>query len=129
MKKADAARCKKNADDFLNYISGTTDIWPPPLTVARSNDDNVTNVDDDDEKLRTQQQQPIPSILSGSYQGLYPNYPHHLLNINFALPTPTRAIYNMVLVAYAKENGSIHVAQQTEDVIWSMISRANTAMA
>ena len=103
MKKADAARCKKNADDFLNYISGTTDIWPPPLTVARSNDDNVTNVDDDDdEKLRTQQQQPIPSILSGSYQGLYPNYPHHLLNINF---------------------------QQTEDVIWSMISRANTAMA
>ena len=96
MKKA------QNADDFLNYISGTTDIWPPPLTVARSNDDNVTNVDDDDEKLRTQQQQPIPSILSGSYQGLYPNYPHHLLNINF---------------------------QQTEDVIWSMISRANTAMA
>jgi len=132
MKKADAARCKKNGDDFLNYISGTTDIWPPPSTVARSNDDDdVTNVvddDDDDEKLRTQQQQPTPSILSGSYQGLYPDYPHHLLDINFALPTPTRAIYNMVLLAYAKENGSIHVAQQAEDVIWSMISRANTSM-
>mmetsp|Transcript_8865 Transcript_8865/g.16475 ORF Transcript_8865/g.16475 Transcript_8865/m.16475 type:complete len:261 (+) Transcript_8865:2-784(+) len=30
----------------------------------------------------------------------------------------------MVLISYAKEAGGLHVAQQAEDVVWSMISRA-----
>jgi hypothetical protein len=140
MKKVDATRFTKDANDFLSYISGMTDICPPPPSTAdvRSNE-TVTNDDDDDDDddVKRTRQQSIPSssyspssiITGSSYQGLYPDYPHHLLNVNFALPIPTRAIYNMVLLTYAKEVGSIHVAQQAEDVIWSMISRANTAMA
>jgi hypothetical protein len=42
-----------------------------------------------------------------------------------APPVPTRAVYDMVLRAYAKERGPVRVARQAEDVIWSMISRAN----
>ena len=127
MKKAEARKFKKDANDFMSYISGTTDNWPPPPSTAdvRSNEivtNDDDNDDDDDDGKITRQQQSIGS----SYQGLYPDYPHHLLDINFALPTPTRAVYNMVLLTYAKEVGSIHVAQQAEDVIWSMISRANT---
>jgi hypothetical protein len=137
MKKADATRFKKDANDFLSYISGTTDICPPPPTAVRSNDEFVTNDDDDDDDVkRKRQQQSIPSssyspssiITGSSYQALYPDYPHHLLDMTYALPIPTRAVYNMVLLTYAKEIGSIHVAQQAEDVIWSMISRANIAM-
>ena len=60
-----------------------------------------------------------------SYQNIYPDYPRHLSdNIKFALPIPTRAIYNMVLLRYAKESAPLHIAQQAEDVIWSMITRA-----
>ena len=58
---------------------------------------------------------------ASSYQGVYSNYPQHLSHIKSALPTPTRKIYNMVLLSYSKEAGSMHIAQQAEDVVWSMI--------
>ena len=61
---------------------------------------------------------------SSSYQGIYSDYPKHLSYTKFALPSPTRAIYNMVLLTYSKEVGPLHVAQQAEDVVWSMIVRA-----
>lgn len=61
---------------------------------------------------------------SGSYQDVYPDYPQHLSITKFELPTPTRQIYNMVLKSYGKEMGPMHVAQQAEDVVWSMIVRA-----
>merc|ERR1711862_1078630 len=60
---------------------------------------------------------------AGSYQRIYPDYPRHLSFTKVALPTPTRAIYNMVLLLYAKEVGGLHVAEQAEDVVWSMILR------
>jgi hypothetical protein len=63
--------------------------------------------------------------LHSTYQGsIHPNNSTHLHHTKFALPTPTREIYNMVLLSYSKEVGPIHVAQQAEDVIWSMIVRA-----
>jgi hypothetical protein len=138
MKKAEAKRFMKDSNDFLSYISGMTDICPPPPSTADVRSNEIVTNDDDDDVKRTRQQQSIPSssyspsstmTTGSSYQGLYPDYPHHLLDINFALPTPTRAIYNMVLLTYAKEIGPIHVAQQAEDVIWSMILRANTVMS
>lgn len=49
--------------------------------------------------------------------------PKHLLKTKQAIPTPTRAIYNMVLLLYAKEAGSRYVAEQAEDVVWGMIVR------
>jgi len=60
-----------------------------------------------------------------SYQNVYSNNkpPPHLSFTKFELPTPSREIYNMVLISYAKESGGLHVAQQAEDVVWSMISR------
>ena len=61
---------------------------------------------------------------SSSYQNIYSDYPKHLSYTKFALPSPTRAIYNMVLLTYSKEVGPLHVAQQAEDVVWSMIVRA-----
>ena len=67
---------------------------------------------------------PITTGSVVSYQNVYSDYPHHLLNTKFALPSPTRAIYNMVLLSYRKELGPIHIAQQAEDIIWSMIIRA-----
>ena len=59
----------------------------------------------------------------GSYQNAYQDYPRHLAFSKVALPTPTRAIYNMVLRSYAKEEGDAHVPEQAEDVTWSMIQR------
>ncbi|KAL3770740.1 hypothetical protein ACHAW5_001457 [Stephanodiscus triporus] len=53
-----------------------------------------------------------------------PDFPRHLADARFALPVPTRAIYDMVLLAYAKEYGPRRVAEQAEDVVWSMIARA-----
>jgi len=58
-----------------------------------------------------------------SYQGVYNSYPHHLSHTKFALPTPTQAIYNMVLLSYGKEVSGREVPQQAEDVIWGMLSR------
>lgn len=52
-------------------------------------------------------------------------YPKHLENTKHESPAPTRKIYTMVLLSFAKESGPIHVAQQAEDVVWSMIVRAN----
>lgn len=49
--------------------------------------------------------------------------PKHLLQTKQAIPTPTRAIYNMVLLLYAKEAGPRYVAEQAEDVVWGMIVR------
>ncbi|KAL9183391.1 hypothetical protein ACHAXT_005178 [Thalassiosira profunda] len=60
----------------------------------------------------------------GSYQDVYPDYPRHLSQTKHSLPAPTRKIYNMVLKSYAKEAGPIRIAQQAEDVVWSMIVRA-----
>eukprot|EP00571_Detonula_confervacea_P013917 CAMPEP_0172302480 /NCGR_PEP_ID=MMETSP1058-20130122/4186_1 /TAXON_ID=83371 /ORGANISM="Detonula confervacea, Strain CCMP 353" /LENGTH=630 /DNA_ID=CAMNT_0013012985 /DNA_START=25 /DNA_END=1917 /DNA_ORIENTATION=- len=62
---------------------------------------------------------------NASYQGVYSDFPQHLSFTKFAVPTPTRAIYNMVLLSYGKESGAIHIAQQAEDVVWSMIVRAS----
>jgi len=59
----------------------------------------------------------------GSYQNVYHDYPRHLAFSKVALPIPTRAIYNMVLRSYAKEEGHAHVPEQAEDVTWSMIQR------
>jgi len=63
-----------------------------------------------------------------SYQGAYSgsSISPHLLHTKFALPSPTREIYNMVLLSYSKEVGPLHVAQQAEDMVWSMIVRART---
>eukprot|EP00985_Skeletonema_marinoi_P000216 scaffold60_cov137-Skeletonema_marinoi.AAC.15 len=49
--------------------------------------------------------------------------PKHLIQTKQAIPTPTRAIYNMVLLMYGKEAGSRYVAEQAEDVVWGMIVR------
>lgn len=49
--------------------------------------------------------------------------PKHLIQTKQAIPTPTSAIYNMVLLLYGKEPGSKYVAQQAEDVVWGMIVR------
>lgn len=62
---------------------------------------------------------------ASSYQGMYSNYPQHLAFTKFVLPTPTRAIYNMVLLSYSKEAGAMHIAQQAEDVVWGMIVRGS----
>lgn len=59
----------------------------------------------------------------GSYQNVYHDYPRHLAFSKVALPIPTRAIYNMVLRSYSKEEGHAHVPEQAEDVTWSMIQR------
>ena len=64
------------------------------------------------------------NLAEESYQGVYSDFPRHLASLKYALPTPTRSIYNMVLKSYAKELGPIHIAQEAEDVIWSMIVRA-----
>ena len=64
------------------------------------------------------------NLAEESYQGVYSDFPRHLASLKYALPTPTRSIYNMVLKSYAKELGLIHIAQEAEDVIWSMIVRA-----
>jgi hypothetical protein len=50
-------------------------------------------------------------------------FPQHLPYTKHVLPHPTIEIYNMVLLLYAKEPGPVHIAQQAEDVIWSMIER------
>lgn len=47
--------------------------------------------------------------------------PQHLPYTKHALPYPTTKIYNMVLLLFTKESGPIYVAQQSEDVLWSMI--------
>jgi len=62
--------------------------------------------------------------MGSSYQGVYADVAPHLSLTKYALPTPSREIYNMVLKSYAKESGPMHIAQQAEDVIWSMILRA-----
>jgi hypothetical protein len=49
--------------------------------------------------------------------------PQHLPYTKHVLPYPTIEIYNMVLLLHAKESGPVHIAQQAEDVIWSMIER------
>ena len=50
--------------------------------------------------------------------------PQHLLQTKQVIPSPTRAIYNMVLLLYGKEErGSRHVAEQAEDIVWGMIVR------
>ena len=49
--------------------------------------------------------------------------PKHLIQTKQAIPTPTRAIYNMVLLMYGKEAGTGYVAEQAEDVVWGMIVR------
>jgi hypothetical protein len=49
--------------------------------------------------------------------------PQHLPYTKHALPYPTNEIYNMVMLLYAKESGPSYIAQQAEDVIWSMIER------
>ena len=59
----------------------------------------------------------------GSYQNVYQDYPRHLAFSKVALPTPTRAIYSMVLLTYAKEEGHAYVSEQAEDVVLSMIQR------
>lgn len=49
--------------------------------------------------------------------------PQHLPHTKHELPYPTPQIYNMVLLLHAKESGPAYIAQQAEDVIWSMIER------
>ena len=51
------------------------------------------------------------------------SFPQHLPSTKHALPYPTTKIYNMVLLLYTKESGPRYVAQQTEDVLWSMVER------
>lgn len=50
-------------------------------------------------------------------------FPQHLPYTKHVLPHPTTEIYNMVLLLYAKEPGRLHIAEQAEDVVWSMIER------
>ena len=49
--------------------------------------------------------------------------PQHLPYAKHSLPSPTKEIYNMVLLMYAKESGPAPIAQQAEDVVYSMIER------
>ena len=49
--------------------------------------------------------------------------PQHLPHTKHSLPSPTKEIYHMVLLMYAKESGSALIAQQAEDVVYSMIER------
>ncbi|KAL7540845.1 hypothetical protein ACHAXR_010815 [Thalassiosira sp. AJA248-18] len=90
---------------------------PPAL---RNKETTTTEPPADDDTLGSNNNFPP----SGSYQDVYPDYPQHLSITKFELPTPTRQIYNMVLKSYGKEMGPMHVAQQAEDVVWSMIVRA-----
>lgn len=55
---------------------------------------------------------------AGSYR-----LPQHLPYTKHALPFPTAEIYNMVLLLHAKESGPACIAEEAEDVIWSMIER------
>ena len=89
----------------------------------KSNTNIMDKVDDDDNTSTAFPQSSLPPV--GSYQGIYAQFPHHLTTIKHTLPAPTRKIYTMVLLLYAKESGPIHVAQQAEDVVWSMVLRAN----
>ena len=67
---------------------------------------------------------------AAAYQGVHsardPPVPPHLARAKYALPAPTRATYDMVLKAYAKEHGPRRVAELAEDVVWSMATRAAT---
>jgi len=100
---------------------------PVALIDRHTSESKVTspNSNDGEEKagdsLHTESES---NMQSRSYQGIYSDYPHHLDKAKFALPFPTRAIYNMVLLSYAKEPGPIRIAQQAEDVVWSIIVRA-----
>ncbi|KAL7542156.1 hypothetical protein ACHAWF_007105 [Thalassiosira exigua] len=87
---------------------------PPGLRGSGSDDGDDGN----------EEEAPVDALPAGSYQGLYPDFPRHLSNTKFALPSPTREIYNMVLFSYAKESGEAHVAREAENVVWSMIVRA-----
>lgn len=49
--------------------------------------------------------------------------PQHLPYTKHALPFPTPEIYNMVLLLHVKEAGPAYIAEEAEDVIWSMIER------
>lgn len=70
----------------------------------------------------------VEAARGATYQGVYsdcdPPVPPHLSRTKYALPAPTRTIYDMVLKAYAKEPGPRRVAEQAEDVVWSIAARA-----
>ena len=101
------------------------ELCTPPLILTRGHHvKNNNNVVFQSEPPVVTSSQPLFTTRD-SYQGVvYPDFSPHLLHTKFALPSPTREIYNMVLLSYSKEVGPLHVAQQAEDVIWSMIVRA-----
>ncbi len=61
---------------------------------------------------------------SSTTASIHDHFPRHLLLTKHALPTPTIKIYNMVLMLYAEESGPLHVAQQAEDIVYSMMLRS-----
>ena len=81
------------------------------LKTEQPNDGLQSHVSNDDNDTKP----PLVSVRS------YQDYPStHLNKTNFVLPHPTRPIYNMVLLSYAKESGPFHIAEQAEDIVWSM---------
>ncbi len=97
------------------------ELCTPPLILTRHHVENSVVAQLESPVVTSSQR----FMARDSYQGVYdPDFSPHLLHTKFALPSPTREIYNMVLLSYSKEVGPFHVAQQAEDVVWSMIVRA-----
>mmetsp|Transcript_11426 Transcript_11426/g.28150 ORF Transcript_11426/g.28150 Transcript_11426/m.28150 type:complete len:659 (-) Transcript_11426:1200-3176(-) len=101
--------------------------------IPRTNDDEQQSTSDDSENNNddSASQQPHGDDDDDDTTGpwerrSYQDHPNtHLSQTKFALPQPTRAIYNMVMLAYAKEFGQGgRVAQESEDVVWGMLVRA-----